>query len=117
MIYLLKHKAPRKNSYKKIALLAGVVAALALIFHFWSGLLAPSLFRIMIPASSFFKRAGQNLELGFRLFEPKGALLTQNEKLQKRIGQLEALMFDYEIIRKENASLRQNLGFTSPELI
>lgn len=117
MTYLLKHKEVKRNHYGKLAKTAAAAIALALIFYFWGGALAPFFIKTLSPIPIFFKKAATNLELATKLLEPEFSLVSKNQMLEKKISELEKKTFDYEIMKGENAWLKEKLGLTVPGFV
>jgi len=111
MTYLLKHKKIKVNDYKKVVKMAVFTIILSSVFYFWSGFFLPLFLKILVPVSTFSKKAGSNLEIALKLLEPKSTLISQNEILKRKLAMLEARIFDYEIIAGENVFLREKLEF------
>lgn len=85
-------------------------------FYFWGNKLSPSFVKLS-QASSFVIKIGNSIKSGFAFLEPKSSLITENQSLKKRIGELQEKVFDYDVILSENIALYDSLNLKRENFI
>ena len=109
MSYLQDRQAKRKKFLK----IAGGFALLALLFYFRAGLfvgLSLATGEILRPVLVLGQDTGTRLSGLGAYFSSKSALERENEKLWSQLVRSEARMADYQIIVRENESLKEILS-------
>ena len=109
MSYLQDRRAKKKKFLK----IAGGFAFLALLFYFRAGLfvgLSLATGEILRPVLVLGQDTGTRLSGLGAYFSSKSALERENEKLWSQLVRSEARMADYQIIVRENESLKEILS-------
>ncbi len=101
----------KNNRGRNRALILGGAFTILAVFLMLTGLFSKGFYGAMVALSGGSDTVGQGASTFASVFKSKAALEAENDRLQKLVGEKDALLADQGFLEKQNAELRSSVHF------